>query len=129
MTRLPTVVIVSDQPTEQATLRRFLDRQGLSSISFPRRGGIEPVAAMRPDLVLLTDPGPDLRGSVCTALRARVPGVAIVLLSDEPESEMRARSADLDGAASALQRPIDYLDLHGALQPLLGGAPMRQPGK
>ncbi len=108
--RIATVVVVSDQPSEQARLRRSLARQGLSSISLPLRNAVEPVVSMRPDLVLLADPGPELRASFCAALGSRVPQVQVVLVPP-------GRKAD------------DDLDLHRILLPFLGGAATGNPRK
>jgi DNA-binding response OmpR family regulator len=127
--RLPTVVVVNDEPFEQALLRRFLARQGMSSISLPLHNAVEAIVSMRPDLVLLADPGPGLRASFCGALKSRAPGVPVVLLVPGAETDLRAQTPDLDGAADVLQTPVDYLDLHRVLLPLLGGAAMRVPDK
>jgi DNA-binding response OmpR family regulator len=107
------VVLVSDQPLEQARLRRSLARQGLCSISLSLRDAIEPIVSMRPDLVLLADPGPELRAGFCAALESRAPQVPVVLLPP-------ASGTDLRG---------DDLDLHSVLLPLLGGAAMGIPRK
>jgi CheY-like chemotaxis protein len=111
--RIATVVVVSDQPFEQARLRRSLARQGLSSISLPLPNAVEPIVSMRPDLVLLADADPERRASFCAALESRAPQVPVVPLSPEGETGPR----------------VDDLDLHRVLLPLLGAAAMGSPRK
>jgi DNA-binding response OmpR family regulator len=107
LSRLPTVVVVSDEPFGQPLLRSFLARHGLSSLFLPLRTAVEAIVSMRPDLVLLADPGPELRASFRAALESRAPHVPVVLLAPESQTDPRAHE----------------LVFESAILPLFGGAP------
>lgn len=135
MSRLPTVAVVSDQPFEGALLRRFVARHALSSISLSLRTALEPIASMRPDLVLLADPGPELRASFCAAIESRAPQVPVVVLTPQREGDLRAHDLDLErmvlplleGAAMRIARKRvlvvdDDLDVLNLVTRVLGAA-------
>src|SRR4051794_16332157 len=111
MARSPNVVLLNEHPAEQAFLRYFLSTQGIASSSLSHRAGLDALAALAPDVVILDDAcgggGAAPRGKV------RPPHPRIALVADTIAG---APSAD-----AALRRPLDLSSLERDLRPLLGG--------
>ena len=115
MSKAPNVTIVDANPAEQALLRYVLSKRGISSTALSPRAGLEAIAATAPDLVLL-DVGRDLAGvELCRALQRRVPGAAIVLLSDLPEPQLRAAVGVLS-VVGVVTRPLSRESIEQALE-------------
>jgi DNA-binding response OmpR family regulator len=115
MSKAPNVTIVDANPAEQALLRYVLSKRGISSTALSPRAGLEAIAATAPDLVLL-DVGRDLAGvELCRALQKRVPGAAIVLLSDLPEPQLRAAVGVLS-VVGVVTRPLSRESIEQALE-------------
>src|SRR5207248_2770654 len=55
MARVPNVVLLNEHPAEQAFLRYFLSSQGIASCSLSSRAGLDALAALSPDVVILAD--------------------------------------------------------------------------
>lgn len=119
MSRVPNVVIVDAHPAEQALLRYCLSRRGLSSTAVSPRAGLDVICAAAPDLVLL-DAGHDLSGvQLSRAIRERVPGASVVLISD---AEARPPSLEAASADSLLSRPLTPPAIEKAVKPYLDRA-------
>jgi DNA-binding response OmpR family regulator len=115
MSKAPNVTIVDANPAEQALLRYVLSKRGISSTALSPRAGLEAIAATAPDLVLL-DVGRDLAGvELCRVLQRRVPGAAIVLLSDLPEPQLRAAVGVLS-ISGVVTRPLSRESIEQALE-------------
>jgi DNA-binding response OmpR family regulator len=115
MPKAPNVTIVDANPAEQALLRYVLSKRRISSIALSPRAGLEAIVATAPDLVLL-DVGRDLAGiELCRVLQKRVPGAAIVLLSDLPEPQLRAAAGVLS-IAGVVTRPLSRESIEQALE-------------
>ncbi|HXN82481.1 MAG TPA: response regulator [Myxococcales bacterium] len=115
MSKAPNVTIVDANPAEQALLRYVLSKRGISSTALSPRAGLEAIAATAPDLVLL-DVGRDLAGvELCRTLQRRVPGAAIVLLSDLPEPQLRAAVGVLS-VVGVVTRPLSRESIERALE-------------
>src|SRR3954470_2187584 len=113
MARLPNVVLLNEHPAEQAFLRYFLSSQGIASSSLTHRAGLDALAALRPDLVVIDDAAGG--AEMARRLRERFPHARVALLGG---------SAGHAGAADAvLSRPLDIQCLDRDLRPLLGDAP------
>jgi len=112
MARVPNVVLLNEHPAEQAFLRYFLSSQGIASCSLSSRAGLDALAALSPDVVILDDAagGPEAARRV----KARFPRARIVLVADAPE---QAAAAD-----TVLRRPLDFRSLERDLRPLLGAS-------
>ena len=109
MSQVPTVVVATDHPAEQALVRYWLARRGMTALAMPARSGAGALAALAPDLVLL-DAGDSPEQDVA-AIKERIPGAAVALLSRGPLSQT--------GADAVLQRPFDLRALTELLSPLL----------
>jgi DNA-binding response OmpR family regulator len=115
MSKAPNVTIVDANPAEQALLRYVLSKRGISSTALSPRAGLEAIAATAPDLVLL-DVGRDLAGvDLCRLLQKRVPGAAVVLLSDLPEPQLRSAVGVLS-VAGVVSRPLSRESIEQALE-------------
>ena len=109
MRQVPTVVVATDHPAEQALIRYWLSRRGMTALAMPARPGAGALAALAPDLVFL-DAGDEPIEEV-RALKARLPGAAIALLTKRPIS---VPEADV-----VLRRPFDLRSLTERVAPLL----------
>jgi CheY-like chemotaxis protein len=113
MARLPNVVLLNEHPAEQAFLRYFLSSRGIASSSLTHRAGLDALAALRPDVVVIDDAAGG--AEMARRLRERFPHARVALLGG---------SAGHAGAADALlSRPLDIQSLDRDLRPLLGDAP------
>jgi len=114
MAHSPNVVLLNEHPAEQAFLRYFLSSHGIASSSLSHRAGLDALAALAPDLVILDGAcgGPEAAQRV----KARLPHARVALVAD---------AADLAASAdAALRRPLDLSSLERDLRPLLDG-PLR----
>ena len=109
MARSPNVVLLNEHPAEQAFLRYFLSSKGIASSSLSHRAGLDALAALAPDLVILDDAAGGAEGA--QRVKARFPNARVALVAD---------TADRGGDA-ALRRPLDLSSLERDLLPLLGG--------
>ena len=55
MAHSPNVVLLNEHPAEQAFLRYFLSTQGIASSSLSHREGLDALAALAPDVVILDE--------------------------------------------------------------------------
>jgi DNA-binding response OmpR family regulator len=111
MARSPNVVLLNEHPAEQAFLRYFLSSQGIASASLSHRAGLDALAALSPDVVILDDASGGAEGA--QRVKARFPHARVALVADAPQP---GASAD-----AALRRPLDLSSLERDLRPLLGG--------
>ena len=109
MSQVPTVVVATDHPAEQALVRYWLARRGMTALAMPARSGPGALAALSPDLVLL-DAGDSPEADVA-AIKERMPGTSVALLARGPLAT--------SGADAVLQRPFDLRALTELLSPLL----------
>ena|SRR5438128_2954911 len=105
MARVPNIVLLNEHPVDQAVLRYFLSSEGIASISLSPRAGLEALAAMAPDLVVMD------ASLGCSEVRQRLPAVRIVAVS---EDESPVAGADL-----VLRKPLDFHRLNHDLRPML----------
>jgi DNA-binding response OmpR family regulator len=107
----PNVVLLNDHPAEQAFLRYFLSSHGIASSSLSHRAGLDALAALSPDVVILDEAS----GGTAAAQRvkARFPRARVALVADAADQGSRADAA--------LRRPLDLSSLERDLRPLLGG--------
>ncbi|TMA17108.1 MAG: hypothetical protein E6J85_17355, partial [Deltaproteobacteria bacterium] len=71
MARSPNVVLLNEHPAEQAFLRYFLSSKGIASSSLSHRAGLDALAALAPDLVILDDAAGGAEGA--QRVKARFP--------------------------------------------------------
>jgi DNA-binding response OmpR family regulator len=118
MAHSPNVVLLNEHPAEQAYLRYFLSSHGIASCSLSHRAGLDALAALSPDVVILDDAS----GGTAAAQRvkARFPSARVALVSDTYQGS----SAD-----AALLRPLDLSSLERDLRPLLGPFKKEAPRK
>ena len=109
MRQVPIVVVATDHPAEQALVRYWLSKRGMTPLAMPARSGAGALAALAPDLVFL-DAGDSPIAEV-RALKARVPTAAVAVLARGPLS---VPEADV-----VLQRPLDLVTLTERISPLL----------
>jgi len=111
MAHSPNVVLLNEHPAEQAFLRYFLSTQGIASSSLSHREGLDALAALAPDVVILDENcgGKDAAQRV----KARLPNARVALVADA--------DGDAPSADAALRRPLDLSTLERDLRPLLCG--------
>src|SRR5438105_10245650 len=111
MAHSPNVVLLNEHPAEQAFLRYFLSSQGIASSSLSHRAGLDALAALAPDVVILDDAagGRDAAQRV----KARFPHARVALVADAAD---QASSAD-----AARRGPLDLRSRERDLRPLLDG--------
>ena len=105
------VVLLNEHPAEQAFLRYFLSSHGIASASLSHRAGLDALAALSPDVVILDDASGGAEAA--QRVKARFPRARVALVAD-------AAAAD-PSADAALRRPLDLSSLERDLRPLLGG--------
>jgi DNA-binding response OmpR family regulator len=110
----PNVVLLNEHPAEQAFLRYFLSSRGIASRSLDHRKGLDALAALSPDVVVLDEAagGPD----AAVRMKGRLPAVRVAVVGDAPER----------GADACLRRPLDQVSLERDLRPLLGASPAKE---
>jgi len=111
MARSPNVVLLNEHPAEQAFLRYFLSTQGIASSSLSHRDGLDALAALAPDVVIL-DEGSGGKDAA-QRVKARLPHARVALVADA--------AGDAPSADAALRRPLDLSTLERDLRPLLSG--------
>jgi len=111
MARSPNVVLLNEHPAEQAFLRYFLSTQGIASSSLSNRDGLDALAALAPDVVIL-DEGSGGKDAA-QRVKARLPHARVALVADA--------AGDAPSADAALRRPLDLSTLERDLRPLLSG--------
>ncbi|HVI23598.1 MAG TPA: response regulator, partial [Myxococcales bacterium] len=111
--RHPNVVLLNEHPAEQAFLRYFLSTQGIASRSLDHRKGLDALAALSPDVVVLDDAG---GADAARRTKDRLPAVRVAMVGDAPGR----------GADACLRRPLDHVSLERDLRPLLGAAPTKE---
>jgi len=105
MARVRNIVLINEHPVDQAVLRYFLSSQGVASISLSPRAGLDALAAMAPDLVVLD------AAQGCSGVRKRLPKARIIAVCDD--------DALVAGADAVLRKPLDFQRLNQDLRPLL----------
>jgi DNA-binding NarL/FixJ family response regulator len=103
------VLIADDQPKVRSALRLWFQRQSgleVTGEAADVAGVREWIQATCPDVVLLDWelPGGDVAGLVAE-LRARCPGLAVVVLSGRPEAGAEAQAAGVDTFVSKCDPP------------------------
>ncbi|MFL5400797.1 MAG: response regulator [Myxococcales bacterium] len=111
--RHPNVVLLNEHPAEQAFLRYFLSTQGIASRSLDHRKGLDALAALSPDVVVLDEAG---GADAARRTKDRLPAVRVAMVGDAPGR----------GADACLRRPLDHVSLERDLRPLLGAAPAKE---
>jgi len=111
MAHSPNVVLLNEHPAEQAFLRYFLSSQGIASSSLSHRAGLDALAALSPDVIILDDASGGTEAA--QRVKARFPRARVAVVADAAD---RASSAH-----AALRRPLDLSSLERDLRPLLGG--------
>jgi len=111
MPQSPNVVLLNEHPAEQAFLRYFLSTQGIASSSLSHRDGLDALAALAPDLVIL-DEGSGGKDAA-QRVKARLPHARVALVADA--------AGDVASADASLRRPLDLSTLERDLRPLLSG--------
>ena len=111
MAHSPNVVLLNEHPAEQAFLRYFLSSQGIASSSLSHRAGLDALAALSPDVVILDDASGGTEAA--RRVKARFPRARVAVVADAAD---QGSSAD-----AALRRPLDLSSLERDLRPLLGG--------
>jgi DNA-binding response OmpR family regulator len=111
MPQSPNVVLLNEHPAEQAFLRYFLSSQGITSFSLSHRAGLDALAALSPDVIILDDASGGTEAA--QRVKARFPRARVAVVADAAH---QGTSAD-----AALRRPLDLSSLERDLRPLLGG--------
>src|SRR4051812_620114 len=112
MAHSPNVVLLNEHPAEQAFLRYFLSSQGIPASSLSHREGLDALAALAPDVVILDE---GCGKEAAQRVKARLPNARVALVAD---ATGEATTAD-----AALRRPLDLSTLERDLRPLLSGPP------
>ena len=125
---MTTVLVVDDEPLIAMALEAMLEDAGHRVATAANgRQGLERLAeAPRPDLVLLDMMMPVMNGPAMLAAMAADPGlrgIPVVVLSSLPEEAIRAR---VEGVAAILLKPCTAEQVLEAIARALGG--MRQAG-
>jgi DNA-binding NarL/FixJ family response regulator len=103
------ILLADDQPKVRLGLRLLLEQEEWANVVGEAAGAqslLAQVEAAQPDLVLLDwslhrSEKPDL----LSALRGRCPGLAVVVLSGQPEAEQGALAAGADAFVSKADPP------------------------
>jgi DNA-binding response OmpR family regulator len=118
------VLVVDDDPTVSDVVRRYLEQDGcrvrLAADGF---AGLAAVAADRPDLVVLDLMMPGLDGlEVCRRLRARLPGLPVVMLTALGEEADRVVGLEV-GADDYVTKPFSPRELALRIRSVLRRTP------
>jgi DNA-binding response OmpR family regulator len=111
MPQSPNVVLLNEHPGEQAFLRYFLSSQGIASFSLSHRAGLDALAALSPDVIILDAASGGTEAA--QRVKARFPRARVAVVADAAH---QGTNAD-----AALRRPLDLSSLERDLRPLLGG--------
>jgi len=109
-----TVLVIDDCAATARLIAAYLRREMIAvEVEQTGRGGLERVASMQPDLVLLDVCMPDISGfDVCRALK-QDPGttsIPVIFLTGETDTQQKINGLDL-GAVDYITKPFDVAEL------------------
>ncbi|MBA4366393.1 MAG: DNA-binding response regulator [Desulfobacterium sp.] len=115
----PTILIIDDDEKLNQLIRRYLDDFGFHTISAVHpKNGLEKLARMSPDLVILDIMLPDMNGfEVCKTIRSQS-NVPIIMLTARGELMDRVVGLEL-GADDYLPKPFEPRELVARIQSIL----------
>ena len=112
------VLQVEDNASTQHLRTETLTRAGYQVVNASTvRDALASVAKRRPDVILCDVKLPDGSGfEVCREIRAREPGLPVILVSAVYRDEHDEQSAVFGGAAEYLVEPVTPADLFAAIK-------------
>lgn len=129
-TKPHTLVVADDHPIVISGMRLLLSGSRFFELVGEARTGAEAILRCeqyRPDVLLLDLRLPDLpAATICTRLKERHPGLAIVILTAHPE-EMAVRGCLKAGAAACLFKDTNEQSLLSALMQVVHGRAVIDP--
>jgi DNA-binding NarL/FixJ family response regulator len=125
-----TVVVADDHPIVISGMRLLLSGSRFFELVAEARTGAEAILRceqFRPDVLLLDLRLPDLpAATICTRIKERHPGTAIVILTAHPE-EMAVRGCLKAGASACLFKDVSEQNLLSALMQVVHGRAVIDP--
>ena len=118
----PRILIIDDQRDTARSLRAALERESPGCIVLDMPSGEEALLELRRgvDLLVVAERLPGMSGiELLARVRSAFPGVAAILLSDQPVE--RAEAAERAPRACVFQRPADPAAVAGAVNRALHG--------
>lgn len=118
---LPRVLYIEDQEEARALVRRLLQGRYLVLEASDPLDGLHLAEETRPDLVLLDENLPHMKGSeVATRLRTLLPEARLVIVSADASESARQRALAA-GAAGLIAKPIDVDTFAEQVHSFFGG--------
>ncbi len=107
---IPKILVIDDQPINVQLLKRKLEREGLEVVAASNgKDGLDLIARLKPDLVLLDVMMPDMNGiEVCQQLQAseETRAIPVIFITARTTKESKLEGLGV-GAVDYITKPID----------------------